>query len=160
MKKPSEGHARPRIKRTLVWILIGVVLIAVGLLAFLKFNFSSDKRDTTSGKAAILSEDVQTLTCRWIRTDAPYVIEIQGVNNDGTMQASYYNPRLINVACAEARKKNGTLEIFVELRDVNYPGSHYTLGYDRENDRLQGVYFQAAIQQNFDVSFVRMQPEK
>jgi hypothetical protein len=48
------------------------------------------------------------------------------------------------------------LKVFVELRARNYPGSSYTLTYDREHDQLRGIYFQAVQQQSFNVSFVRM----
>jgi hypothetical protein len=48
------------------------------------------------------------------------------------------------------------LKVFVELRARNYPGSSYTLTYDREYDQLRGIYFQAVQQQSFNVSFVRM----
>jgi len=41
------------------------------------------------------------------------------------------------------------------LRDVNYPGSTYTLDFLPEQDRLIGAYFQAALQQTFEVEFVR-----
>ena len=47
------------------------------------------------------------------------------------------------------------MKVFVELRDVNYPGSTYTLAYDPAADQLRGVYFQALERQSFDVSFVR-----
>jgi hypothetical protein len=45
--------------------------------------------------------------------------------------------------------------VFVELRDVNYPGSTYALTYDAERDQLKGIYYQAAMQQQFEVFFVR-----
>ena len=48
------------------------------------------------------------------------------------------------------------MKVFLELRDVHYPGSTYTLTYDPARDQLQGVYYQAALQQRFDVVFVRM----
>jgi hypothetical protein len=41
--------------------------------------------------------------------------------------------------------------------NVYYPGSTYALTYDPASDQLQGVYYQAAIQQRFAVVFVRMQ---
>ena len=46
--------------------------------------------------------------------------------------------------------------MFVELRDVNYPGSAYNLRYDPKTDRLIGTYFQAVQRQTYDVEFVRM----
>ena len=92
---------------------------------------------------------------RWGRTDAPYVIEIKTARDDGTLEAAYYNQRPINVARAEAKEKDHGLEVFVELRDVNYPGSTYTLVYDRAKDQLHGIYYQAVARQNFEVVFVR-----
>lgn len=71
------------------------------------------------------------------------------------MEASYFNPRLINVSRAEVFRKKGGLEIFVELRDTGYPGSTYTLSYNPEQDMLTGIYFQATMGQSFEVIFVR-----
>jgi len=45
--------------------------------------------------------------------------------------------------------------VFVELQDVNYPGSTYMLIHDPEHDRLNGYYYQAVIKGTFDVVFVR-----
>jgi hypothetical protein len=45
--------------------------------------------------------------------------------------------------------------VFVELRDVNYPGSTYTLRYEPARDRLVGLYDQAAQRQHYDLIFVR-----
>ncbi len=100
--------------------------------------------------------DLKPLVGRWSRTDGGYVIDIQTVEDDGTLKAAYYNPGPINVARAEARNKDYQgLEVFVELRDVNYPGSTYTLVYDRAKDQLHGIYYQAVAQQNYEVVFVR-----
>jgi hypothetical protein len=41
---------------------------------------------------------------------------------------------------------------------VNYPGSTYHLSYESATDRLDGTYFQAAIKQTFNVSFLRVKP--
>lgn len=60
------------------------------------------------------------------------------------------------VARAEWRREDGALRLFVELRDVNYPGSTYTLSFAPERDRLAGIYFQAVERQTFDVEFVRL----
>jgi hypothetical protein len=74
------------------------------------------------------------------------------------IDAAYFNPQPINVAKAEASQGGGMLSVFIELRDVNYPGSTYNLTYDPANDSLEGIYFQAAIGQTFDVYIVRLQP--
>ncbi|RPJ22027.1 MAG: hypothetical protein EHM26_02365 [Desulfobacteraceae bacterium] len=72
------------------------------------------------------------------------------------MEAGYFNPRPINVSKAQASKEGGKIKVFVELSDVGYPGSTYTLTHDPKEDVLRGVYFQAAMKQNFDVYFTRM----
>ncbi len=115
----------------------------------------SDEAVRQTAPPASQPTDVQSLVGRWVRTDGGYVIEIQTVRDDGTLKAAYYNPGPINVARAEARDKDRGLEVFVELRDVNYPGSTYTLVYDRAKDQLHGIYYQAVAQQNYEVVFVR-----
>jgi len=97
-----------------------------------------------------------TLAGRWVRLDGGYVLEIRGVGADGKIDAVYLNPRPINVARAEATRDGAVVKIYVELRGPGYPGSTYTLSYDHRTDQLEGVYHQAALQQDFDVRFVRM----
>lgn len=93
---------------------------------------------------------------RWLRPDGGYVLEIRDVAADGTMDAGYYNPQSIHVAEANATaSEEGRVELYVELRDVGYPGSNYHLQYDADNDRLVGVYAQPAMGQQFEVTFVR-----
>jgi hypothetical protein len=72
------------------------------------------------------------------------------------MDVTYFNPRPIKVSKAEATQAGATTKVFLELRDVHYPGSTYTLRYDPARDQLKGVYDQAALQQRFDVVCVRM----
>ena len=76
--------------------------------------------------------------------------------SDGSLEARYFNPRPIRVARAAWKHQSGYLGVFVELRAPNYPGSTYTLAYDPKRDRLVGIYFQAALQQEFQVEFERM----
>ena len=108
---------------------------------------------------SLRSEDVQRLVGRWVRTDFPYIIEIAGGSDDGLLQAAYYNPQPINVAHAEARNVNGRITVFVELRDLNYPGSTYNLVYEPSTDALLGSYFQAVQRQTYDVAFERVPSE-
>jgi len=79
------------------------------------------------------------------------------VESDGRIDAAYFNPRPINVARAEASRDGEKVLVFVELRDVNYPGSTYTLTYEPATDLLRGVYFQAAMGASFEVFFQRLQ---
>jgi hypothetical protein len=94
---------------------------------------------------------------RWLRLDGGYVLEIRAVDSSGKIDAVYLNPKPITIARAEATRDGSTVKAFVELRAPGYPGSTYTLTYDPTRDQLVGIYFQAALQQRFDVVFVRMQ---
>ena len=102
------------------------------------------------------SPGFEKLKGKWQRPDGGYVLEIRGVEPGGKMDAAYFNPRPINVAKANASQEGTVTKVFVELRDVNYPGSTYTLTYDAPSDQLKGVYYQAALQQRFEVDFARM----
>ena len=100
--------------------------------------------------------EFQKLIGRWQRPDGGYVFEVKSVAADGAMEAAYFNPKSIRVAKAEASRDGDALKAFIELRDVNYPGSTYTLTYDPASDLLKGIYYQAAEKQRFEVTFLRM----
>jgi hypothetical protein len=51
---------------------------------------------------------------------------------------------------------DGAVSVFIELKDVGYPGSAYTLVYSPEQDILSGVYFQAVVKQSFEVIFTKV----
>ncbi len=108
------------------------------------------------GTPAPAQADFQRLEGKWVRPDGGYVLELRNIKKDGSLTAAYYNPRPIKVFRAEAGRKDGRIAVFVELRDVNYPGSTYTLQYDPSTDRLKGKYFQAVERQTFDIEFVRV----
>jgi len=95
---------------------------------------------------------------KWLRPDGGYILEIRNAAPDGILEAAYFNPKSIHVAKAVGLQEGGSVKVFIELRDVNYPGSTYSLVYDPANDQLKGDYFQAALKQNFDVYFTRVQP--
>ncbi len=100
----------------------------------------------------------QALRGKWVRTDSDgnYVLAVKNIADNGKLDAAYLNPNPINVAKAEASIVDGRLRVFVELRDVNYPGSTYDLRYDPSSDQLVGEYFQATQQQRFEVAFERV----
>jgi hypothetical protein len=93
---------------------------------------------------------------RWVRPDGGYVLEIRSVDSQGIIEAAYFNPNPIHVEKAAALREDGVTKVYVVLRDINYPGSTYTLAYDPLRDLLQGIYFQAIQQQNFEVAFQRL----
>jgi len=143
--------------------------IAVGTLALVACGCQQEKAPTTgqptttptatnamgSGSGAVRME-FQKLSGKWLRPDGGYVLEIKTVAADGKMEAAYYNPGVIHVSKALALQEGATTKVFVELQDVNYPGCTYSLTYDPKTDQLYGLYFQAAIQQTFDVTFGRL----
>jgi hypothetical protein len=90
-----------------------------------------------------------------VRPDGGYRIEIAGVAPDGALAATYFNPNRLPFAKAQATLEGGTLRAAFELRAGGYDGSTYELVYDRANDQLKGVYYQAVVRQKFDVYFVR-----
>lgn len=92
---------------------------------------------------------------RWLRPDGGYIFEVKQAGDDGKLDAVYLNPNPIHVARASASRDGPEVKVFVELRDVTYPGSTHTLTYDPSTDQLKGIYFQAAEQQSFEVVFVR-----
>lgn len=95
------------------------------------------------------------LTGKWQRSDGTYVLQIDSASDDGKLAARYFNPNPINVEKAEWKIVKNGLFIRVILRDVNYPGSTYTLEYSSDKGYLSGNYFQAFEQTNFDVMFIR-----
>ncbi len=99
--------------------------------------------------------DPVNLVGRWLRTDGGYILQLTAPGPAGQLQAAYFNPRPINVSAAAWKHEKGYLGAFVELRAPNYPGSTYTLVYDEARDRLVGIYFQAALQEQFKVEFER-----
>jgi hypothetical protein len=123
-----------------------LLLLSIGLTFLIALNTHSWAQD---------KPDFAALKGRWVRTDGGYVIEIQSVGAGGQMQAAYYNPKPINVSRAEAKRSGAAVTVFIELRGPGYPGSTYTLIYDPKSDALKGVYYQAVLQQDFDVVFVR-----
>jgi len=148
-------------RRRALWLGGALAVIVVIGLVVLASRSSKPPAGPTAGPAgpvaALAPEQVNPdrLTGRWLRPDGGYVIEIRNAQPDGALQAAYFNPRPINVSRAEWRHHSGHLQVFIELRDANYPGSTYTLRYAPEQDRLVGDYFQAVQQQTFRVEFVR-----
>ena len=112
---------------------------------------------TTNASAAPLeaTADLQFLKGRWVRPDGGYVIEIRQVDADGQLDAGYFNPNPIRVVGARAAKEGAAVKVYLELNDVNYPGCKYNLTYLPDQRQLVGTYFQAAMQQTYEVAFER-----
>ncbi len=99
--------------------------------------------------------DLPKLEGRWVRPDGGYILDLRDFKKDGSVTAFYFNPGPIKVFTATWDRKEGKINLFVELRDVNYPGSKYNLEYDPGSDRFKGTYFQAVEKRTFSIEFVR-----
>ena len=102
------------------------------------------------------TSEYQKLKGRWQRQDGGYILEIKSIAVSGAIDAGYFNPKSIHIGKAEASWDGDGTKVFIELRDVNYPGSTYSLAYDAESDRLKGIYYQAVERQRFPVAFARL----
>jgi hypothetical protein len=150
--------------------MANAVFLAAGLVAavFLSlFNGDLAEAESPGPPASVKAENegsakeraksgFEELKGRWRRPDGGYIIEIKNVDAGGRMDVAYFNPKPINVSKGEATREELTTTVFIELRDAGYPGSTYTLTYDPQSDQLTGVYFQAVMQQKFEVVFFRI----
>lgn len=146
MKKKGPKKKRNR-SRSKYWWIGGLVLIVV-----IMGGYAGHQQNEKPGEQQKIPAE---LAGRWQRPDGGYVLELTAIRPDGVVKASYFNPRPINVSQSQWQIKEDRLEVFVELRDVDYPGSTYTLAYQPDQDRLYGIYYQAAMGQMFEVEFVR-----
>ena len=108
-------------------------------------------------EAAVSAErpDFRVIVGEWVRPDGGYVVHVRDVNPDGSVDAGYFNPNKIHIAEARVSLSKGLIKLFIKLQDKGYPGSTYTLYYYAEKDALAGFYYQAAMQQTFEVVFLR-----
>jgi len=153
--KIATAHRRP-------WqlIILSIFLPVAGVspvdLNFCRVSFAASSSVKTG--AVQQAPRNTALIGRWQRPDGGYVLEIKKVSENGNVDAAYFNPNPIHVASAEAADANGELNVVVELRDVNYPGSTYNLTYDPADDRLKGTYYQAVAGETYRIFFIRVQP--
>jgi hypothetical protein len=147
-----------------LWLVLIAVAIAVGASLWPHKPAGTDRAEpatapsTNAGPAeAEAKTALQFLKGRWLRPDGGYVLEIRQVDADGQLDAGYFNPNPIRVVSAKATKDGAAVKVYVELNDVNYPGCKYNLTYLPDQKQLVGTYFQAAMQQTFEVAFEREQ---
>ncbi len=144
INRQDRAITSPRTNRRAVLVGVGITLAVVTGVGLGLWGWIGAK------------SDFEKLKGKWVRTDGGYVLEVRQIGVDGTMAAAYLNPGPIHVSKAEAKSQAGQTQVFVELRDRLYPGSYYTLTYDRGRDQLAGQYHHLGINQVFDVTFARM----
>ena len=153
---PTQGVPRGNTCKFLPALALAVICVVgvAWLMAGTVFAESGSPSKQTP-KQTPIQADVNLLVGRWVRPDGGYVLELGEIKRDGSLKASYFNPRPIKVFSAKWSRKEEKINLFVELRDINYPGSKYNLQYDPKSDQLKGTYFQAVEKQTFDIEFVR-----
>ena len=148
----AAGKSKGQIARKRKYIHMLVLVVVFAALATGTYFLLHGRTSAGTGTKAAFD----SLKGRWLRPDGGYVIDIRDVDATGKLAAGYFNPRPINVSQAEASQEGDTTKVFIELRDVNYPGATYNLTYNPKRDQLRGVYYQPAVRQSFDVVFIRM----
>ncbi len=141
-----------KIRINILLIVIAVCVFAIILWIFIGSPFSKEQELPENRGFS----EAKGIKGKWVRQDGGYVILIEDIEPEGSLKAFYFNPRKINVSRANWKYENNRIHIFIELRDVNYPGSTYKLLYAPEQNVLIGTYFQAVHKQTFNVSFKRM----
>lgn len=141
------------------WLAAGVLASVAGVCG------CQARSDAQAPASSVKAEPVPrkappyaALAGKWQRPDGGYLLHVKSVAEDGVLDASYFNPSPIHIATSQASRVNGSLKVFVELRDENYPGSTYRLTYDPADDRLKGTYYQAVAQETYEIFFVRLKP--
>ena len=144
-----------------------LVFVAAGLSVMLITSCQKGPKDSAAPAAAApaapaasapnagVPEPVRKALGKWLRSDGGYVLELRNAELSGVMQAGYFNPKSINVSRAIWMQGGTGFQFVVELNDVGYPGATYVLSHDAQSDRLVGKYNQPAMQQSFDIEFVR-----
>jgi len=165
-RKVKRSRSLGQAAKRRMYVHLALLVLVFGALAAGVFFFLNGRQTAAqspgppAGQESVSAPEAQPgfdrLQGRWQRPDGGYVIEIKDIKASGKMTAAYFNPRPIKVSQAAAALDGATLKVFIELRDVNYPGATYNLTYDPGSDQLRGVYFQPALQQSFQVFFVRM----
>lgn len=140
-KAKKSQNTNPAKKKLKPGLLVVVIVIIPALFYFL-FFMNTDK----------IPEQIEG---NWLRSDGPYTIEISNIQEEGKLVAKYFNPNPIKVGSSGWRLEDKEYQIFVELKDENYPGSLYKLRYNEKKETLNGTYYQAVAKQTFNVSFKR-----
>jgi hypothetical protein len=157
--KGKSGTAkRRRIKYFIIFSVLSLITVITIVIWKIQYDINavygpSQIKNEAKNDSATMND----LVGQWQRTDGIYVIEIRAVDDSGILDASYYNPRPINVSQSNAKDSGGMLEVFIELWDENYPGSTYNLVYDPIRNILYGTYYTPVAGQTFEVIFVRVE---
>jgi len=137
-------------------VLCALALCSLMVSCGSKSQLSPEPSPPQTNAAPSVSPELAKLVGKWQRPDGGYIVEIKSLDEGGKLDVAYFNPNPIHVSRAVAWRDKGTSKLVVELHDINYPGSTYTLEYNPQSDQLFGQYFQAALRETFEVVFSRL----
>ena len=161
MADDKNGTASSVFKRTLI-VMATIVCLSVAAIAYVLISMKGGQPTKTvppaAGQAGPVLVEFDALKGKWVRPDGGYVLEIRKLLPGNALEVAYFNPNPIHVGQAKLFKERGFTKVFVELQDVNYPGSTYNLIYNKENNLLRGVYYQATQQEEYQIYFERLPP--
>jgi len=162
-KKQKRAFQAPQPKKrgffpVLMIFICAAIVGAGGWLFYNKSGRKADPKPEASNVHTVSPDNFRNLLGRWIRPDGGYILEIRNVDPGGQLEAAYFNPRPIHVSQARLTSENKEPRVFIEFRDVGYPGATYSLAYHPTQDVLAGQYYQPAVGQSFEVVFVRKNP--
>jgi hypothetical protein len=140
-------------------IMNGFKLVTAGLIAAALLGGCGRTEKKTEAAAAKGEAPVQMtgaferIKGKWMRSDGGYILEFKQLKANNELDVAYFNPNPIHVGKARIYEERGFTKVFVELQDVNYPGSRYTLILNADKNQLVGNYFQATQQVDYEVAF-------
>ena len=144
-------------KSILVSALLSVLACVIIFSGLVESVFSETERDVEQNSSF---SQAQRLEGKWVRPDGGYKLVIEDVKPDGSLKASYYNPKKINVSISNWKVEDNRIHLLIELRDKNYPGSKYNLAYISEQNALIGTYFLAVTKETYSIKFLRIPEDK
>ncbi len=119
----GNSKSEPKKARRRVTPIAAVIALAVVVAACLGFLWlksrhpgpsvptpSTGQSKATSQPAGAVasSSGFEKLRGKWLRPDGGYTIEVRSIDDGGKMDASYFNPRPINVHKAEASREGAS----------------------------------------------------
>ncbi len=146
---------RTAMRRSMIILCVGTALAVVATANATAQVAPPPARSPAASAPAAKAVNFDVLEGAWVRPDGGYLILIKKVGANGQLEASYFNPKPLPFAKAQVARDGATLRLAFELQAGGYNGSTYDLVYDRANDQLKGVYYQAVVKQKFDVYFTR-----
>ena len=167
MQKKTTTISRPNKNFKIILIfLIVIALTTIFILGKKQLDPAENvdlaaaaKESLTPPSSAVqenLEATVKKVEGNWQRTDGGYIVVLKNPTPDGKIDVQYFNPKPIKVGSSGWQNDGGKVMVKIELQDVNYPGSTYTLEYLPKEDMLAGIYYQAVQKLNFDVVFNRV----